>query len=160
MLAKCLARTTRWVEHFLKHRWCSSQWGRKEMFYLTMHSTHFIYGYMVKDHSDSERGETCWCHMGYSFRLTARVPLYAPSHRQDSTYHDLCYTSCGELTGTTNSSMGSLPMKDQSDDPLHHEQTLLPQSYISLPEPMRFNCVYIFWKISYLISKNILSYIS
>ena len=29
---------------------------RKEMFYLTMHSTHFIYGYMVKDHSDSERG--------------------------------------------------------------------------------------------------------
>ena len=33
----------------------------KEMFYLTMHSTHFIYGYMgpgymVKDHSDSERG--------------------------------------------------------------------------------------------------------
>ena len=30
--------------------------GRKEMFYLTMHSTHFIYGYMVTDHSDSERG--------------------------------------------------------------------------------------------------------
>ena len=34
--------------------------GRKEMFYLTMHSTHFIYGYMashmVKNPSDSERG--------------------------------------------------------------------------------------------------------
>ena len=30
--------------------------GRKEMFYLTMHSTHFIYGYIVKDHSDNERG--------------------------------------------------------------------------------------------------------
>ena len=36
---------------------------RKEMFYLTTHSTHFIYGYymasdiiMVKDHSDSENG--------------------------------------------------------------------------------------------------------
>ena len=32
------------------------------MFYLTMHSTHFIYGYMVsdiymvKDHSNSEKG--------------------------------------------------------------------------------------------------------
>ena len=30
------------------------------MFYLTMHSTHFTYGYMVsdmvKDHSDSEKG--------------------------------------------------------------------------------------------------------
>ena len=32
--------------------------GRKEMFYLTTHSTHFrFYGvrHMVKDHSDSER---------------------------------------------------------------------------------------------------------
>ena len=33
--------------------------GRKEMFYLTTHSTHFIYGYMasdmVKDHSDSDK---------------------------------------------------------------------------------------------------------
>ena len=34
---------------------------------------------MVKDHSDSERGD-----MGYSFRLAARVLLYALSHRQDS----------------------------------------------------------------------------
>ena len=24
--------------------------GRKEMFYLTMHSTHFIYGYMTLEH--------------------------------------------------------------------------------------------------------------
>ena len=30
--------------------------------------------------------------MGYSFRLTARDILYAPSHTQDSTYHGLCYT--------------------------------------------------------------------
>ena len=30
--------------------------GRKEMFYLMTHSTHFIYSYMVRDHSDSERG--------------------------------------------------------------------------------------------------------
>ena len=35
---------------------CVISKGRKEMFYLTMHLTHFIYGYMVKDHSDSERG--------------------------------------------------------------------------------------------------------
>ena len=27
-----------------------------------MHSTHFIYGYMVKDHSDSERGNTLQPH--------------------------------------------------------------------------------------------------
>ena len=30
--------------------------NEKEMFYLTTHSKHFIYGYMVKDHSDSEKG--------------------------------------------------------------------------------------------------------
>ena len=66
-----------------------------------------LYGvrHMVKDHSDSERETRCR-HMGYSFRLTARVLLYAPSHRQDSTYHGLCYTSRGALAGTRNSSMG------------------------------------------------------
>ena len=52
------------------------------------------------------RKETRCCHKGYSFRLAARVILYAPSHRQDSTYHCLCYTSRGALAGTGNSSMG------------------------------------------------------
>ena len=44
--------------------------------------------------------------MGYSFRLTARVLLYAPSHRQDNIYHGICYTSRRALAGTRNSSMG------------------------------------------------------
>ena len=84
--------------------------GRKEMFYLTTHSTHFnlrLYGigHMITDHSDSER-ETCCRHMGYSFRLTARDLLYALSHRHDRTYHSLCYTSRGALAGTRNSSKG------------------------------------------------------
>ena len=52
------------------------------------------------------REETRCRHMGYSFRLTARVLLYAPSHRQDTTYHGLWYTSRGALAGTRNSSMG------------------------------------------------------
>ena len=52
------------------------------------------------------REETCCCHMGYSFWLTARVLLYAPSHREDTTYHSLCYTSRGALAGARNSSMG------------------------------------------------------
>ena len=43
--------------------------------------------------------------MGYSFRLTARFLLYAPSHRQDNTYPGLCYTSHGALAGTRNSSV-------------------------------------------------------
>ena len=68
--------------------------GRKEMFYFTV-IWHRTYGKETRCH-----------HMGYSFRLTARVLLYAPSHRQDSTYHGLCYTSRGALAETRNSSMG------------------------------------------------------
>ena len=82
----------------------------REMFYLMTHSTHFIYGYMASDiwlrTILIARKETRCCHIGYIYRLTARVLLYAPSHRQDNTYHGLCYTSCGALAGTRNSSMG------------------------------------------------------
>ena len=72
-------------------------------FYLLLHGVGHI---MVKDHSDSVREKTRCRHMGYSFRLAARVLLYALSHRQDNTYHALCYTSRGVLVGTRNSSMG------------------------------------------------------
>ena len=69
------------------------------MFYLTTHSTHFIYGYMASDIWLRTilivRKETRCNHIGFSYRLTARVILYAPSHRQDNTYHGLCYTSRG-----------------------------------------------------------------
>ena len=82
----------------------------REMFYLTTHSTHFIYGYMASDIWLRTilivRKETRCRHICYSYRLTARVLLYAPSHRQDNTYHGLCYTSRGALAGTRNSSMG------------------------------------------------------
>ena len=81
----------------------------REMFYLTTHSTHFIYSYMASDIWLRTilivRKETCCRHIGYSYRLTARVLLYAPSHRQDNTYHGLCYTSRGTLAGTRNSSI-------------------------------------------------------
>ena len=135
--------------HFIYGYMASDIWLRtilivreREMFYLTTHSTHFIYGYMasdiwlrtilivserernvlfndtlntfylrlydirhmVNDHSDSEKGNCS--HIGYSYQITARVLLYALSHRQDSTYHCLCYTSRGALAETRNSSMG------------------------------------------------------
>ena len=92
--------------------------GGKEMFHLTTHSAHFIYGYMASDiwlrTTLIVRKETRCRHIGYSFRLAAMVLLYAPSHRQDSTYHGLCYTSRGSLAGKRNSSMdppheGSIP---------------------------------------------------
>ena len=78
----------------------------REMFYLTTHSTHFIYGYMASDIWLRTilivRKETRCRHIGYSFRLAARVLLYAPSHKQDNTYHGLCYTNRGALAGTRN----------------------------------------------------------
>ena len=71
-------------------------------FYLRLYGVR----HMVKDHSDSEKGNKPGQHIGYSLRLPARVLLYAPSDRQDSTYHGLCYTSRGALAGTRNSSTG------------------------------------------------------
>ena len=61
--------------------------------------------HMVKYHSDSERRNPLPPHR-LLFQLTARVLVYAPSHRQDNTYHGLWYTSRGALAGTRNSSMG------------------------------------------------------
>ena len=99
------------------------------MFYLTTHSTHFIYGYMASDIWLRTilivRKETCCRHIGYSYRLTARVLLYAPSHRQDNTYHGLCYTSRGALAGTRNSSMGSFSKTDHSISITTHTKCLL-----------------------------------
>ena len=96
----------------LFHYLCVFMEGRKEMFYLTTHSTHFIYGYMASDIWLRTilivRKETRCRYIGYSFRLAARVLLYAPSNKQDSTYHGLCYTSRGALAGTRNSSIGPL----------------------------------------------------
>ena len=75
--------------------------GALNTFYLRLYGV----GHMVKDHSDSERGNPLPPH-GLLFPSKARVLLYALSHRQDSTYHVLCYTSRGALAGMRNSSMG------------------------------------------------------
>ena len=60
------------------------------MFYLTTHSTHFIYGYMASDiwykTTQIAREETRCRHMGYSLRLTARVLLYAQSNRHTTAF--------------------------------------------------------------------------
>ena len=101
----------------------------KGMFYLTTHSTHFIYGYMASDIWLRTilivKKKTRCRHIGYSFRLTARVLLYAPSHRQDSTYHGIYNTSRGALAGTRNSSVGS----PHEGSIRRYERTLLPRSW-------------------------------
>ena len=85
--------------------------GRKEMFDLTMHSTHFIYDYLAsgiwRGPIQPVKEETRCCHyMGYSFGLATGVLLHVSCQKQDNTYHDLCYTSRGSLTEKRNSSMG------------------------------------------------------
>ena len=110
--------------------------GEREMFYLTTHSTQFIYGYMASDIWLKTilivRKETRCRHIGYSYRLTARVLLYAPSHRQDNTYHSLCYTSRGALAGMRTSSMGS-PHEGSIRRPIAPWANALPLSYVLLP---------------------------
>ena len=53
-------------------------------FYLRLYGVR----HMVKDHSDSEKGNPLLPHR-LLFPLAARVLIYASSHRQDSTYHGL-----------------------------------------------------------------------
>ena len=171
------------------------------MNYLMTHSTHFIYGNIWKI-TRIAREETRCRHMGYTFRLPARVLLYASSHRKNNTYHGLCYSTGWnekQLNGPTMTAPSvcyrfrsdcsyslvpasagvppptppysltlfflsrteepakagtcardrrtlqqlalnvhvkhpDLTMTDRSDDPSLHERTLLPRSYISLPE--------------------------
>ena len=109
--------------------------GRKDMFYLQTHSTHFIYSYMASDIWLRTilivRKETRCRHIGYSYRLTARFLLYAPSHRQDNTYHGLCYTSRGALVGTRNSWMGP-PHEGSIRRPIAPRANALPLSYVPL----------------------------
>ena len=66
-----------------------------------------LYGvrHMVKDHSDNKRGNLLPPYR-LLFPISSKVFLYALSHRQDNTYHSLCYTSRGALDRTGNSSMG------------------------------------------------------
>ena len=81
----------------------------EESFKVVFVSLPQLYGVrlMVKDHSESEKGNPLPPY-GLLFPITAGVLLYVPSHRQDSTYHALCYTSRGALDGTINSSMSPL----------------------------------------------------
>ena len=104
----------------------------KEMFHLTSHSTHFIYGYMASDHSEA----TPCRHMGFSFRLAAIVILYAASHRQDNTYHGLGYTSHGTLAGTRISSMGQ-PHKGSIRRPIAPSANVHTTELHLAPKPER-----------------------
>ena len=118
------------VRHMVKDHSVSEK-GRKEgnvLFNDTLNTLYlWLYGvrHMVKDHSDSEKGNCC-CHIGYSFRLTARVLLYM-HHPTDKIAQD--YTCRGALAGTRNSSMGS-----------SHEGSIRRPHYEQVKCPIILNC--------------------
>ena len=97
--------------------------GRKEMFYLTMHSTHFIYSYMASDIWLRTilivREETRCRHIGYSVRLAARVYMHHPTER---IVHTTAFvTPVVDHWLEREIAPWVHPMKDRSHDPTHHE---------------------------------------
>ena len=68
--------------------------------------------------------------MGYSFRLAARVILYASSQTGLHIPRPLLHQSWN--AGWNEKLLNGSTMKDRSDDLSHHEWWLLPWSYISL----------------------------
>ena len=85
---------------------------------------------MVKDHSDSERGNLLPPH-GLLFPINSKGSFICTipdriAHTTDFVTLVLEHWLEREIAQWVHS------MKDRSDDPLHHERTLLPQSYILL----------------------------
>ena len=85
---------------------------------------------MVKDHSDSERGNPLPPHV---------LGFFYMHHPTDRIAHTTAFVAPivehwleREIAQWVHS------MKDRSDDPSHHERTLLPRSYISLPNQAKY----------------------
>ena len=109
------------------HIWilqCEEREREREMFYLTTHSTHFIYGYMASDIWLRTilivRKETCCRHIGYSYR-----GFFYMHHPTDRITHTTAFvTPVVEHWLEREIAQWVHPMKDRSDDRPHHERTL------------------------------------
>ena len=103
----------------------------REMFYLTTHSTHFIYGYMasdmVKDHSDSEKGNPL---PPYRLLLSINNKGYficIIPHR--ITHTTACVTPVVEHWLEREIAQWVHPMKDRSDS----GEWAMPPNQVALP---------------------------
>ena len=90
---------------------------------------------MVKDHSDSEKGNPLPPHrLHFSISSKGSFICTIP----DRIAHTTAFvTPVVEHWLEREIAQWVHPMKDRSDDPSHHERTLLPRSYISLLHPMK-----------------------
>ena len=86
---------------------------------------------MVEDHSDSERGNLLPPH-GLLFPINSKGSFICtiPDRIAHTTAFD---TPVVEHWLEREIAQWVHPMKDRFDNPSHHERTLLPRSYISLP---------------------------
>ena len=86
---------------------------------------------MVKDHSDSERGNPLLPH-GLLFSINSKASFYM-HHPTDRIAHTMAFvTPVVEHWLEQEIAQWVHHMKDRSGDPSHHERMLLPRSYISL----------------------------
>ena len=113
-------------------------YGRKEgnvlfndalnTFYLQLYGI----GHMVKDHSDSKRRNPLPPH-GLLFLINSKVFFYMHHTTDRIAYTTAFVTPVMEHWLEREIAQSVHPMKDRYDDLSHHERTLLPRSYISLP---------------------------
>ena len=95
-------------------------------FYLRLYGVR----HMVKDHSDFEKGNPLPPHR-LLFPINSKVSFIC-TIPQRITHTTAFVTPVVEHWLEGEIFQWVLPMKDRSDDPSHHERTLLPRSYISL----------------------------
>ena len=107
--------------YFSEHGGRSWRYGRKEgnVLFNDALNTFYLQIYCVRHMCLRTilivRKETRCPHIGYSFRLAARVLLYASFHRQDNTYHSLCYTSLMVWVGSRQSLHHSMWQRKRED---------------------------------------------
>ena len=88
---------------------------------------------MVKDHSDSEKGNPLPPHR-LLFPINSKVFFYMHHPTDRIAYTTAFVTPVVDHWLEREIAQWVHPMNDRSDDPSHHERTLLPRSYISFQE--------------------------
>ena len=89
--------------------------------------------------ADIKREKSRCCHLLYcAFQSAARVLFIHHPHRQNSTYHNLCYARCGAPAGIKNRSVDLPEWIDLMMDKIRHSTTELHPDAELLGDLMSF----------------------